>query len=192
MTSAGARTYENIIVKGTRDLLAIASDAPSVKAFIYTSSVAVATDSEHIDLDETAPLADAHPGSYPYARAKAKANRMVLTANNSKVLDDRLGLLTACIRLSIVYGERDNLTIPDLLATLEKKQTIFQLGDGTNMWDFCSADNAATAHDLLDNAMLASHGNSSAPRVGGEAFNITDGERHRFWDFPRIIWRAAG
>jgi len=28
--------------------------------------------------------------------------------------------------------------------------------------------------------------------VDGQAFNITDGERHNFWDFPRAIWRAAG
>ena len=189
MTSASAKTYEKIIVKGTRDLLAIAADAPSVKAFIYTSSATGAAGSEHIDLDETTPLADTYPGSHPYARTKAQADKMVVTANNPNHPNDNSGLLTACIRLPIVYGERDLLSIPGALAVLEKKQTWFQLGDGTNMWDFCSADNAAMAHVLLAKALLASQGN---PKVDGEAFNITDGERHRFWDFPRTIWKAAG
>ena len=139
MTSASAKTYEKIIVKGTRDLLAIAADAPSVKAFIYTSSATGAAGSEHIDLDETTPLADTYPGSHPYARTKAQADKMVVTANNPNHPNDNSGLLTACIRLPIVYGERDLLSIPGALAVLEKKQTWFQLGDGTNMWDFCSA-----------------------------------------------------
>ena len=192
MTTASATTYEKVIVEGTRDLLAIATDAPSVKAFIYTSSATIAAGSEHINLDETTPLADTCPGSNPYARTKAQADKMVLTANSFQHLDDNLGLLTACIRLPIVYGERDLLTIPGALAALEKKQTRFQLGDGKNMWDFCSADNAAIAHVLVAKAMLASRGDPSAPKVDGEAFNITDGERHHFWDFPRKIWKAAG
>lgn len=174
MTSASAKTYEKIIVKGTRDHLIIAADAPSVKAFIYTSSATAAAGSEHIDLDETTPLADTCPGSHPYARTKAQAEKMVLTANNPDHVNDDSGLLTACIRLPIVYGERDLLSIPGALAALEKKQTRFQLGDGTNMWDFCSADNAAMAHVLLAKALLASQGNPSAPKVDGEAFNITD------------------
>ena len=36
------------------------------------------------------------------------------------------------------------------------------------------------AHVLFAKAMLASHDDPSAPKVDGEAFNITDGERHYF------------
>ena len=102
------------------------------------------------------------------------------------------GLCTACIRLPIVYGERDLLAIPGALAALEKGQSNFQLGDGSNLWDFASADNAAMAHVLLAKALLAHNNGQTTLRVVGEAFNITDGQRHRFWDFPHVIWKAAG
>ncbi|KAK3168319.1 hypothetical protein OEA41_004766 [Lepraria neglecta] len=147
---------------------------------------------EHIDLDESAPLADTIPGSHPYARTKAQANKIVLKVNKPAQGNDGSGLLIACIRAPIVYGERDLLSIPGSLEALEKKQTGFQLGDGSNMWDFASADNVAMAHVLLAKALLARHRDPTAPKVDGEAFNITDGERQRFWDFPRTIWKAAG
>ena len=73
---------------------------------------------------------------------------------------------------------------------MEKGQTHFQLGDGSNLWDFAGVDNAATAHVLLAKALLIQ--SPAASKVDGEAFNITDGERHLFWDFPRAIWKAAG
>ena len=67
---------------------------------------------------------------------------MVLEFN--KVARDReSGMCTAWIRLPIVYGERDLLSVPVILALLEEGQTNYQLGDGTNLWDFVSADNAA-------------------------------------------------
>lgn len=28
--------------------------------------------------------------------------------------------------------------------------------------------------------------------MAGEAFNITDDQHHRFWDFPKVIWKDAG
>ena len=191
-TAASAKMYEDIIVRGTQILLAIATDAPSVKAFIFTSSATMAAGPEHIDLDENAQLADTKPGSHPYARTKAQADKMVLKANRPMHNNGSPELLTACIRLPIVYGERDLLSIPASLEALEKKQTGFRLGDGSNTWDFASADNSAMAHVLLARALLAREGDSSAPKVDGEAFNITDGERRRFWDFPQTIWKAAG
>ena len=92
------------------------------------------------------------------------------------------------------YVQRDLLSIPGALAALEKNRTSFQLGDGSNMWDFVSADNMAEAHILLAKALLKNAATSGhmSPKVNGEAFNITDGQRHRFWDFPRVIWKAAG
>ena len=86
------------------------------------------------------------------------------------------------------------MSIPGALAALEKDQTNFQLGDGSNMWDFASADNVAKAHILLAKALLRNVASmdDTTPKVDGEAFNITDGEPHRFWDFPRAVWKAAG
>ena len=104
---------------------------------------------EHIDRDESTPLADTIPGNHLYARTKAQADKIVLKANKPAQGNDGLGLLTACFRPPIVYGEQDLLSIPASLEALEKKQTGFQLGDGSNMWDFASADNVAMAQVLL-------------------------------------------
>lgn len=192
-TSASAKTYQKSIVDGTKTLLEIALEAPSVKAFIYTSSATMAAGPAHIDLDETTPLADTDPHSHPYAKCKATADKMVLSANEYPNQDDGKGrLLTACIRLPIVYGERDLSSIPGCLGALEKNQTNVILGDGLNLWDFASAENAARAHHLLAVALMKRAVDSSAPNVDGEAFNITDGQRHIFWDYPRLSWRAAG
>ena len=219
-TSATARAFHQVTVQGTQNLLQVAHEAPSVRVFIFTSSATMAAGPEHIDLDESTPLADSDPNSHPYARTKAQADKMVLNANKPISEEGAEGLLTACIRLPIVYGEvrisqsqgpnhgrcykslmlirkylqRDLLSIPGALAALEKNQTNFQLGDGSNMWDFVSADNVAEAHSLLAKALMRSAvtREKMAPKVDGEAFNITDGQRHRFWDFPRVVWKAAG
>lgn len=173
--SASKRDYETGTIRGTQNLLTIASECTSVKAFIFMSSATMAAGSEHIDLEESTALADTSSSSHPYARTKARADKLVLEANRPSGKDGS-GLCTACIRLPIVYGERDLFAIPGALVALEKGQTHFQLGDGSNLWDFASADNAATAHVLLATALLVQ--DPAASKVDGEAFNITDGKRH--------------
>lgn len=117
---------------------------------------------------------------------------MVLNANAPIPNDGEGGLLTACMRLPIVYGERDLVSVPGCLGALEKNQTNVILGDGSNLWDFVSAENAARAHYLVAVALMKRSANPSALKVDGEAFNITDGQRQMFWDFPRMTWKAAG
>jgi len=191
--SASAKEFEAITIQGTRNLITVALKISSVKAFIFTSSATMAAGPKHIDLDESTKLADISSSSRPYAKTKATADKMVLAANLPLDKDGSgLGLHTACICLPIVYIERDLVAIPGALAALEKGQTHFQLGDGSNLWDFASADNAATAHVLLAKALLSQNDADATPKVAGEAFNITDGQRHRFWDFPHVIWEAAG
>lgn len=91
----------------------------------------MAAGAEHINLSEDTQLADEDPRSNPYARTKAIADKMVLATNGTpKIAGPELKLRTACIRLPLVYGERDQLSIPGALAALEKGQTNFQLGDG--------------------------------------------------------------
>lgn len=191
-TSASAKVYHQVIVNGTRTLLEVALNTVSIKAFIYTSSATMAAGSTHIDLDETTPLADTDSSSHPYAKCKAIADKMVLNANLSNSTDSNGGFLAACVRLPIVYGERDLVSIPGCLSALEKNQTNVVLGDGSNVWDFASAENAAYAHHLLAVALMKPAVDPSAPKVDGEAFNITDGQRQNFWDFPRAAWKAVG
>ena len=104
-TSATAKAFHQVTVQGTQNLLQVALEAPSVKAFIFTSSATMAAGPEHVDLDECTPLADSDPNSYPYAKTKAHADKMVLKANRPNSEKDNSSLLTACIRLPIVYGE---------------------------------------------------------------------------------------
>ena len=81
--SASPKEFNTITIKGTQNLLEVASEVASVKAFIFTSSATMAAGPEHIDLDESARLADKDPKSHSYAQTKASADRMVLAANRT-------------------------------------------------------------------------------------------------------------
>ena len=196
-TSSHINTHHDTIVGGTRTLLEIARAVRSVKIFIYVSSTTIAAGRAHVNLDETAPSIDNDDTwAHPYERYKAVADKMVLDSNNPATTDkDKKVLLTACLRLPLVYGERDLLSVPGCLRALERNQTGVVFGDGLNEWNFCSVENAAHAHLLLALALndrLTNGAEPSRPKVAGEAFNITDGERRKFWDYPHLIWEAAG
>ncbi|KAL8940798.1 MAG: hypothetical protein Q9216_002624 [Gyalolechia sp. 2 TL-2023] len=196
-TTGRVRAHHDNIVGGTRTLLDLARTIPSVKIFIYTSSTTIAAGSAHVNLDETAPSIDLDDTwVHPYERCKAIADKMVLDANNPTPTDKvPKVLLTACLRLPLVYGERDMLSIPGCLKALERNQTGVVFGDGQNQWDFVSVENAAVAHRLMAGALhdrCAQGVDASQPKVDGEAFNITDGIRQRFWDYPHLVWEDAG
>ncbi|KAL9593771.1 MAG: hypothetical protein Q9219_007392 [cf. Caloplaca sp. 3 TL-2023] len=196
-TTSRIAAHHESIVGGTRTLLDIALTIPSVKVFIYTSSTTIAAGSSHINLDESAPLIDLDDTwVHPYERCKAIADKMVLDVNNpAPTKEVPKVLLTACLRLPLVYGERDTLSVPGCLKVLERNQTGVIFGDGLNEWDFVSVENAADAHLLLATALYSrcTHGiDHSQPKIDGEAFNITDGVRHKFWDYPHLVWEGAG
>ncbi|CAF9915728.1 MAG: erg26, C-3 sterol dehydrogenase [Heterodermia speciosa] len=196
-TSSHIKTHHSVTVGGTSTLLDISRTVESVKIFIYVSSTTIAAGSEHKNLDESAPSID-HDDiwAHPYGKCKAIADRMVLDANSPAPTDKgEKVLLTACLRLPLVYGERDLLSIPGCLRALERNQTGVLFGDGHNEWDFLSVENAAYAHLLLASGLndrLVNGGDLSRPKLDGEAFNITDGVRHNFWDYPHLVWEAAG
>ena len=178
-TSVNAQEFFNVNVAGTKNLLAAAKMAPSVKAFVFTSSTMAFAGDEHIDLDETRPLWEPHSTGTPYGRSKAAAEKLVREANGGD-------LRTVRIRQSLAYGERDNSFVPELIGV----RTNVQLGDNTNLIDTVSVGNAAKAHLLAAAALLDP--NRAASRVDGEVFNIADGNPVPFWDLSRLIWRASG
>ena len=183
--------HHTSIVLGTQKLLAIATSLPSVKAFIYTSTAAVARGYEHFDVDETAPLWDATSKTIPYFKAKAQADTLVREAN-TPMNAEGIGLMTCTLRLPLVYGERDTQYIPSQLNALRAGQTKIQLGKGQNKIQPVYAGNVADAHILAAKGLLASVKQPKTPRVDGEAFLIHDGEPQPFWDFTRRTWRHAG
>jgi sterol-4alpha-carboxylate 3-dehydrogenase (decarboxylating) len=117
---------------------------------------------------------------------------MVLEANRQG------GMLTVALRLSGLFGEGDRQLIPGMLSVLANKQTNFQIGDNTNLFDFTYIGNSAYAHILAAEKLIAqsssstSEQDSDVPKIDGEAFLITNGEPVYFWDFPRAVWALRG
>ena len=83
-----------------------------------------------------------------------------------------------------------------MLDVYKSGKTGFQLGDNENLFDFTYVGNVAHAHLLAASALLGTAKLSTVPlsheRVDGEAFFITNDSPIYFWDFPRMVWRAAG
>ncbi|KAL8817237.1 MAG: hypothetical protein Q9223_003888 [Gallowayella weberi] len=188
--------FHNVNVNGTRNLLELASDIGSVKAFIYTSSSSVIHDT-------VSPLRNASESRYPplfspsqpdyYAETKALAESLVLSHNRHSTSPH---MLTASIRPAGIFGEGDMQLIPGLMKALSRKQTKFQLGENNNLFDFTYVGNAAHAHILAAIALLTTAEKNIVPldheRADGEAFFITNMQPVYFWDFARAVWSAAG
>ncbi|KAF2123051.1 C-3 sterol dehydrogenase/C-4 decarboxylase, partial [Lophiotrema nucula] len=188
------KEYESVNISGTANLLNAATESEHVRAFIYTASSTMAKGPEHRNLDEAYPLANTDPKASAYARSKATAETTVLDANKRKPTETTNWagyLATASLRFPIIYGLRDETSIPGCLNALSKGQTNTTLGNGLNLWDFCSSKNCSISHVLLAAVLLSSSPNNAA-KVDGEAFNINDGSPYPFWGFARLCWKYAG
>lgn len=189
------KDYETVTIRGTQNLLELAKNSKYVRALIFTSSSTIALGAEHLNLTEDCALANEDQDAPPYARAKALAEIMVLKANepiNNTTKDLSLvgSLSTASLRLPVVYGSHDTQGIPGCLKAVQDGQTNVILGDGKNLWTFCSVENASLGHSLLASALL--HPNTSLPRADGETFNINDGIFRPFWSYVSTAWKLAG
>ena len=182
---AHADYFHQINVKGTQNLLKAAVSSNHVKNLIYTSTVEVMEGSSHNFITEDAKLCTASSGAEYYAKTKAVADQAVLDANGKG------GLRTVCLRLSSVYGERDNQCIPGTLNALQKGRNRYQIGDNRSLTDWVSATNVAQSHLLTAHALLRQP-EGGGRKVDGEAFFITEGNPVPFWTFERLVWHAAG
>ena len=102
---SGERTFEKINVQGTRNLLKAVITNDHIRYIIYTSSAQVMKGSSHNFITEDASMFTIASRAEYYAKNKAIADQVVLDANDVK------GLRTLCLRLAIVYGERDSQCI---------------------------------------------------------------------------------
>ena len=195
-----ARQYEKVNLHGTQNLLRSAKQSDHVRAFIYTSTSTHARGREHVNQDETCDLASYDADASLYARSKACADNMVLHANYPRYREDEAfeptwagRLSTASIRLPIVYGIGDHV-VPACLNALVKGNTSSTVGDGKNLWSYCSVSNAARAHVLVARNLLVAPSIDLDParRIAGQAFHINDGAPYPFWEFPRLCWKFAG
>ena len=185
--------YKNVNVDGTRNLIDRAGEIGCVKAFVYTSSSSVIHDSisSLVNADERWPTLRAPLQREYYSETKAMAEEIVLTSNRKYK-----NMLTIAIRPAGIFGEGDTQVVPGLLQAYYGKKTKFQLGDNTNLYDFTYVGNVAHAHILATIALLNTHTLPTLPldheKVDGEAFIITNGSPIYFWDFARLVWKAAG
>lgn len=185
--------YKKVNVDGTQNLIDRAGEAGCVKAFVYTSSASVIHDtvSDLVNADERWPALRAPLQREYYSETKAMAEEIVLAANRK-----HNNMLTIAIRPAGIFGEGDQQIIPGLLRAHYNKKTHFQLGENMNLFDFTYVGNAAYAHILAAIALMNTHELPTVPldheKVDGEAFLITNGNPVYFWDFARIVWRAAG
>lgn len=84
-----------------------------------------------------------------------------------------------------------------MLEAYHRRQTKVQIGDNRNLFDFTESSNVAHGHHLAAAALVEawSEGGQAvdeADRVDGEAFFVTNDEPMPFWNFTRMVWKAAG
>lgn len=180
--------YFEINVTGTETLMRVAAACKSVQAFVYTSSSGVLIGDSYDRGDETWPMKTVLTrNSNAYATSKAIADQLVRDLNGEH-------FLTVCLRVAVVYGERDSQMIPTMMKLMKEGKHRIQIGDNTAHSDHTSGENAALAHVLAAKALLAKIKDPAAdhPKVDGEAFFITDGRPMPSWDWARLIYKAAG
>ena len=177
-----------INIDGTKTLLTASRACSSVHVFVWTGSCCAVID----DVRFSYPHADESwrttpKGSTIYGESKARAEALVLAANDLEPSDEeRKGkpFLTTALRPCVLFGPEDYQLIPSIHACIAKGEMPYILGDGLNMWDVADVRNVAHAHVLAAENLL-----SSKPTAAGEAFFIGNGGPIPLRDFCREIWK---
>ncbi|MCJ1387775.1 hypothetical protein MMC18_000618 [Xylographa bjoerkii] len=187
--------FERVNVQGTNNLLASAARLGSVRALINISTSSVIHDniSDLLDADETLPVLQPPQQKRVYTLSKAAAESAVLAANRAAGDES---MLTTSFRPALVFGERDVHFLAKMIAVARQGRMRFQMGDGTNVFDYIYIGNLVEACILAAKALVKAYGqpapHSGTPRVDGECFNVTNDERWRFWDFSRRVAALVG
>ena len=163
-----------------------------MKGFVYLSSASVVHDSvsDMTDGDDSLPLLYLPDQTEIYSHSKAVADQLVLDANSTTPE----GMLTSCIRPSMIFGEGDNVTRQLVERAAEGKYK-WQIGDGTNECDWTFNENVIHAQFLAMEALLDARVHPPASddmQVAGQGFLITNDEHISFWKFARLMGNAAG
>lgn len=172
------KLFTSINVDATQHLLNAATQH-GIQAFVYSSSPSVTFDgSPQCGIDESTPYPTKWLCDYP--RTKAIAERTVLQAN------DPTKLLTCSLRPHLIWGEGDPHLIPRLILRCRQGR-LRRVGNGENLIDTVHVENAAHAHGLALERLLAND-----PNVGGKPYFITDGHPIACWEWISQILLAAG
>lgn len=177
-------------VQGNENLLAVAAEIGTVKAFVYTSSgpIIAGTGGAYDHADETYPTLAVpviRKGD-PYHVAKAIGDRLVLEANRKN------GIRTCTVRPTALYGEGDYQNVVPTMQALEDGNTKVWMGYNDIYMDVVYVGHVARLEVLAAKGLLAGITDPNAPKIDGEAFNITDDQPALPLHFFRKYWALAG
>tara|TARA_R110002003_G_scaffold534_23_gene20388 strand:+ start:26020 stop:27120 length:1101 start_codon:yes stop_codon:yes gene_type:complete len=186
----GKEVFERCNILGVQNIIECAQEQ-DIRVLVHTSSSEVAQQSYQDIVDQKEePVLDSPVDGSVYARTKAIGEAIVLNANRQK------GLLTCAFRLTTLMGENDMILTKHFLNLGKTGRIRFQIGQGTNLYDFIYSGNAAEAHILAAKALLRASRTSASEedskRVDGEAFNLSNGEPWPFWEAARFVCREGG
>ncbi len=166
--------YYQTNVMGTRNIIA-ACRRHGTAALIHTSSPSVIFDGRDMEgVNESVPYPAVFHTHYP--RTKAVAEQEVRRAAES-------GLKTIILRPHLIWGPEDNHLVPRILARAKKLRIV---GDGTKKVDTIYIDNAAHAHILAAEKLLAN------PKLSGQVYFISQDDPMSLWDMVNAILKAGG
>jgi nucleoside-diphosphate-sugar epimerase len=169
-----AADFARTNVTGTRNILAACREK-DIRAFVYTSSPSVIFDGTDMEgVNESVPYPKRFHAAYP--QTKARAEQAVLAAA-------RQGLTAVILRPHLIWGPGDPHFVPRIV---RRARSLRRVGDGTKRVDTIYIDNAADAHILAADRLLAD------PGLSGRVYFISQNDPIPLWDMVDGILQAAG
>lgn len=162
-------------VEGTRNMLE-ASRAAGASAFVLCSSTGVVFTGRDIAAgDETMPLPADGKWNDDYSESKARAEMLVLAAN-----DPAGGFRTAAIRPNGIWGPGEQHHTPKLLKMAQLGSAVVSFDGATALTDFTHRDNLCEGfvlalRHLTHEASGKPPATASGKPVAGRVFYVTDG-----------------
>ncbi|MGB7448509.1 MAG: NAD-dependent epimerase/dehydratase family protein [Ornithinimicrobium sp.] len=161
-------------VQGTRNVLD-AARATGVRSVVYVSSPSVAHSGASIIGEGATPATDSARSQGHYARSKAMAERLALSAHGP-------GLAVTAVRPHLVWGPGDTQLVGRIVDRARAGRLAL-VGSGTALVDTTYVDNAASAICAALRRIDI---------TGGEAFVVTNGEPRPIGELIGDICRACG
>ena len=167
--------FQKANVVGTKNVIE-ACQQQRITYLIHTSSPSVIYDGDAdlMGVDESIPYPKKHQ-TY-YQKTKAEAEQLVINACGDN-------LRAIVLRPHLIWGPGDTHFAPRII---ERAKLLRQVGDGKNRIDTTYIDNAAQAHILAAEKLIAHKA------LSGRIYFISNGEPIYLWEMVNHILHAAG
>lgn len=148
--------YRAVNVEGLRCLLE-ACRGRALHRFVHISTLGVYAARHHYGTDENEPPPDFHMDGY--TQTKVEAEQLALKYQREH------GVPVVILRPGFIYGPRDRMVVPRLIASLRKREFRYFAGGKYAL-------NTIYVGNVIDAIFLA----VEAPIAVGQIYNLTDGE----------------